>query len=58
MGVAGVAFALFTTGYILGVWVACAVLRQPQSVYEDGLPMPLAAARAIVARAVGTARQV
>jgi hypothetical protein len=31
-------FALFTFGYILGVWTACLVFRQPQRAYEDGIP--------------------
>lgn len=31
-------FALFTVGYILGVWTACVVFRQPQRAYEDGAP--------------------
>ncbi len=35
MGVGGVVFALFAVGYILGVWTAFVVLRQPQGVYED-----------------------
>jgi hypothetical protein len=57
MGLAGVAFALFTTGYILGVWAACMVLRQPQKEYEDGLELPPATARAMIARAVGAGRR-
>lgn len=56
MGLAGVVFALFTCGYIIGVWTACLVLRQPQRVYEDSIPLPLATARAIVVRAVGAER--
>src|SRR2546428_12673815 len=36
MGVMGLVFALFTIGYILGVWTACLVLRQPQRQYEEG----------------------
>jgi hypothetical protein len=35
MGVAGVVFALFTIGYVLGVWTACGVFRQPQRAHED-----------------------
>ncbi len=57
MGLAGVVFALFTAGYIIGVWTACLVLRQPQRVYEDGMPVALATARAMVVRAVGAERQ-
>ena len=37
MGVMGLVFALFTVGYILGVWTALAVLRQPQGQYEDAV---------------------
>jgi hypothetical protein len=35
MGYAGVVLALFTLGYILGVWTAFLVLKQPQTAYED-----------------------
>ena len=38
MGVGGVVFALFAVGYILGVWTAFVVLRQPQGAYEDAIP--------------------
>jgi hypothetical protein len=31
----GVVFALFTVGYVLGVWTAGLVFKQPQRVYED-----------------------
>jgi hypothetical protein len=37
MGLAGVVFGLFTVGYILGVWTAFAVLKQPQRAYEDAV---------------------
>jgi hypothetical protein len=57
MGIAGMVLALFTSGYILGVWAACLVLKQPQHIYEDGLPVPIAGARAIVIRAVGAERR-
>ena len=57
MGLAGVVLALFTSGYIIGVWTACLVLRQPQRSYEEGIPLPLATARAIVVRAVGAERR-
>jgi len=40
MGVMSLVFALFTIGYILGVWTACLVFRQPQRVYEEGGPGP------------------
>jgi hypothetical protein len=57
MGLAGVVFALFASGYILGVWVACLVLKQPQHVYEDGVPPPMAGARTIVIRAAAAERR-
>jgi hypothetical protein len=31
----GVVFALFTLGYVLGVWTACVVLNSPQRRHED-----------------------
>ena len=37
MGYLGLVFALFTLGYILGVWTAFAVLRKPQTAYEDAV---------------------
>jgi hypothetical protein len=55
MGLGGVVLALFTCGYILGVWTAFVVLRQPQRAYEDGVHVSLSAARALVAR-VGAER--
>jgi hypothetical protein len=57
MGLAGVVFALFTSGYILGVWAACLVLKQPQRAYEDGVPPPMTGARTIVIRAAGAERR-
>ncbi|HXC79085.1 MAG TPA: hypothetical protein VNU19_18790 [Candidatus Acidoferrum sp.] len=57
MGIAGIVLAVFTSGYILGVWAACMVLKQPQKVYEDGVPVPIAGARALVARVVGAERR-
>ncbi len=38
MELAGMVVALFASGYILGVWAACLVLKQPQNAYEDGAP--------------------
>jgi len=38
MGVGSVVFALLAVGYILGVWTAFMVLRQPQGAYEDAFP--------------------
>jgi len=35
-----VVFALFTVGYILGVWTAGLVFRQPQRAYEDAERQP------------------
>ena len=43
MGYLGLVLALVTLGYILGVWTAFVVLRQPQRAYEDALPVPLSA---------------
>lgn len=40
-----VVFALFTVGYILGIWIAGAVLREPQRAYEDGVPARTAPTR-------------
>jgi hypothetical protein len=57
MGIAGVVLAVFTSGYILGVWAACLVLKQPQRVYEDGVPVPIPGARAIAARVLGSERR-
>jgi hypothetical protein len=57
MGMAGVVLAVFTSGYILGVWAACLVLKQPQRVYEDGVPAPVAGARAIAARVLDAERR-
>lgn len=57
MGIAGIVLAVFTSGYILGVWAACIVLKQPQKAYEDGAPVPIAGAHAIAARVVGGKRR-
>jgi len=40
MGAMSVVFALFTVGYILGVWTAGLVFRQPQRAYEDAERQP------------------
>jgi hypothetical protein len=45
-------FALFTAGYILGVWTACMVFRQPQGAYEEGATGSLSSTPVIV---LGTA---
>jgi hypothetical protein len=57
VGLAGVVFALFTSGYIIGVWTACLVFKQPQRAYEESLPVSLGIARPIVVHAVGTERR-
>ncbi|MGH7762542.1 MAG: hypothetical protein ACREOY_14195 [Candidatus Dormibacteraceae bacterium] len=36
MGHVGVVFVLLTLGYILGVWTALLVTKQPPRAYEDG----------------------
>ncbi|HKB34691.1 MAG TPA: hypothetical protein VKF16_12590 [Candidatus Dormibacteraeota bacterium] len=36
MGYIGVVFALFTLGYIFGVWTALLVTKEQQRAYEDG----------------------
>jgi hypothetical protein len=48
MGVLGLVFALFTVGYILGVWTAFVVLRQPQGQYEDAVPVRVSTIPVIV----------
>jgi hypothetical protein len=57
MELAGIVVALFTSGYILGVWTACLVLKQPQQAYEDGALVSLAVARATLVRAAGAERR-
>jgi hypothetical protein len=57
MGLEGVVLALFTCGYILGVWTALLVLKQPQRVYEDGGAVALVTTRANVAQAIGAERR-
>jgi hypothetical protein len=48
MGVMGLVFALFTVGYILGVWTAFLVLRQSQGQYEDAVPVRVSTTPVIV----------
>ena len=50
MGYVGVVFALVTLGYILGVWTALLVTRQPQSAYEDATTVCVSDAPMIVLR--------
>ena len=38
MGIEALLVAVFTSGYILGVWTACRVLSQGQPAYEAGEP--------------------
>jgi hypothetical protein len=38
MGLLGLVFALFTVGYMLGVWTSALVFRQRQPAYEDAYP--------------------
>ena len=52
MGLMSLVFALFTAGYILGVWTACVIFKQPQRAYEDGLPISQAGPRLMVPPAV------
>lgn len=37
MGYVGLVLALLTLGYILGVWTALLVVKQPQRAYEDAV---------------------
>jgi hypothetical protein len=39
VGALGVIFAVFTLGYILGVWTSAMVFRQRQRGYEDAVPV-------------------
>jgi hypothetical protein len=48
MGIVGLLFAVFTSGYILGVCTACRVLSQGQQAYEDGVPTGLSLAALMV----------
>ena len=54
MGFVGVVFALFTLGYIVGVWTALLVTRQPQSAYEDAAAVSISDVPMIVLRDVRT----
>lgn len=59
MGIVGLLFAVFSSGYILGVWTACRVLGQDQTAYENGLPIgvSLAALMAVSESSRTTARR-
>jgi hypothetical protein len=50
VGLAGIVFALFTAGYILGVWTACLVFKQPQRAYEEGESLSLKTPQVVLAR--------
>jgi hypothetical protein len=58
MGYLGLVLALVTLGYILGVWTAFVVLRQPQRAYEDAVPAPLSEVPVIVLREAANLRTV
>jgi hypothetical protein len=55
MGYVGVVFALFTLGYIVGVWTTLLVLKQPQRAYEDGAAFNSDAQVIVLHRAAVTA---
>jgi hypothetical protein len=44
----GVVFAMCSVGYILGVWTACLVFKQPQRAYEEGAPVVVSSPRVFV----------
>ncbi len=48
MGVIGLVFAMFTVGYIVGVWTALMVLRTPRGRHEDAIPVRVPTAPVIV----------
>jgi uncharacterized membrane protein len=50
MGFVGVVFALFTLGYVLGVWTALLVTKQSQRAYEDAAEVSISDASVIVLR--------
>jgi len=54
MGFVGVVFALFTIGYILRVWTALLVTKQPQKAYEDAAAVSISDVPAIVVRDMRT----
>jgi hypothetical protein len=54
MGFVGVVFALFTIGYILGVWTALLVTKQPQKAYKDAAAVSISDVPAIVVRDMRT----
>jgi len=50
MGFVGVVFALFTLGYILGVWTALLVTKQSHGAYEDAAAVSIDDVQVIVLR--------
>ena len=54
MGFVGVVFALFTLGYILGVWTALLVTKQSQAAYEGAAEASISDAPVIVLRKART----
>jgi hypothetical protein len=44
----GLVFAMGSVGYILGVWTACLVFKQPQRAYEEGAPAVVSSPRVFV----------
>ena len=53
MGFVGVVFALFTLGYILGVWTALLVTKQPQREYEEAAAVSVSDVPVIVLHRTG-----
>jgi hypothetical protein len=53
MGFVGVVFALFTLGYIVGVWTALLVTKQSQRAYEDGDAVPISGVHVIALHRLG-----
>jgi hypothetical protein len=39
VGLLGIVLALFTLGYLLGVWTSALVFKQRQHAYEDAVPI-------------------
>jgi hypothetical protein len=50
VGLLGIVFAVFTVGYMLGVWTSALIFRQQQPAYEDS-------AKSAPRRRLETARQ-
>jgi hypothetical protein len=51
MGYVGLVLALFTLGYMVGVWTALLVVKQPQRAYEDAAAAAIPDAPVIQLRA-------